>query len=317
MTNTQFISDLIRQVNIQRLQENLFHLAKDPLPFRNMNYTIPGHEKCTLYEADDFLEAQLVSHGYQVEKEAVQVQAYRCDASKPKAHQYSPPLPEDPWYTAYNLYAKKAGTQKPDEIIVVCSHKDSQSWVDSPGANDNAAGTIGNLEIALLLAGVSTKRSVWFLFCNEEHSPWTSVTAANNARERGDNIIAVFNLDGIGAKSQEDQDAGLKKHVTAYTSVEGQRLANLVGEINQRYAIGLECKTHQRPGPGDDDGSFVKAGYAAAVIMIGSFPYGDPNYHCETDTPEHTDIENVALAVQLSLAAVLTVDQDGLGDCGS
>lgn len=315
--NTQSISDLIQQVNAQGLQENLFYLSKAPLPFRKLNFTLPGRDQCTLYDADDFLAAQLVSHGYQVEKEAAQVQAYRCDASKPKAHQYSPPFPEDPWYTAYNLYARKTGTERPEEIIVVCSHKDSQSWVDSPGANDNAVGTIGNLEIARLLAGIPTKRSVWFLFCNEEHSPWTSVVAANNARERGDNIIAVFNLDGIGAKSQEDQDLRLKKHVTGYTHAEGQRLADLIGEINERCSIGLECTTYQRPGPGDDDGSFVKAGYPAAVLMIGSFPYGDPNYHCETDTPEHTDIENVALAVQLSLATVLTVDQDGLGDCGS
>ena len=82
----------------------------------------------------------------------MQVQAYRRDTSKPQQHQYSPPMPEDPWYTAYNLYAEKKGRSRPDEIIVVLAHKDSQSWIDSPGANDNAIGTVGVLELACVLA---------------------------------------------------------------------------------------------------------------------------------------------------------------------
>lgn len=309
--NHELLSRLIRQVDSQRIRDNLFYLSKDPLPFRKLNHTSAGHEKCSLYEADDFLEEQLTSFGYKVEREAVAVQAVRCDPSKPKAHQYSPPLPEDPWYTAFNLYARKAGSASPEEIILVVSHKDSQSWVDSPGANDNAVGTVGNLEMARLLAEVPTKRSFCFLFCNEEHSPWTSVVAANNAKERGDNVIAVFNLDGLGAKSREDQDAGRKAHVTAFSMPEGERLACIVGEVNDRYSIGLEHSPYQRPHPNDDDGSFVKAGYPAAVLMIGSFPYADPNYHCETDTPEYTDLENVTMSVQLSLASALTVEEAG------
>ena len=110
-------------------RRDLFTLSKDPLPCRRLNYTRPGHDRCTLYEADDFIQARLESIGYAVEREGVEVQAYRCDASKPKAQQYSRPAPEDPWYTAYNLYAKQSGSVRPDEIVVVLAHKDSQSWV--------------------------------------------------------------------------------------------------------------------------------------------------------------------------------------------
>ena len=42
----------------------------------------------------------------------------------------------------------------------------------------------------------------------------------------------------------------------------------------------------ERSRPGDDDGSFVQAGYGAAIINIGSWPYGDPEYHAEGDIPE-------------------------------
>jgi hypothetical protein len=308
---TDPIPGLMAQLDVNLIRERLFHLAQDPLPFRKVNYTIPGHAQHTLDEADDYLQAELESFGYTVEKEGVPIQAFRCDATKPKSAQYSPPMPDDPWYTAYNLYAKKTGTEHPDEIIVVISHKDSQSWVDSPGANDNAIGTTANVEIARVLAGYESRRSIWFVYCNEEHVPWTSVTAATNARERGDNIVAVFNLDSLGRKSQEDHDARVMANVTLFTTPEGERLADLMAEVNDQYAIGLQQRKHRRPSPGDDDGSFVKAGFGAAVMNLGSYPYADPEYHTEEDKPERVDLPNVLLTAQATLAAMVRVDRDG------
>ena len=304
------IPDLIAQVDAGRMSRDLFHLAKDPLPYRKLNYTIPGHEQNTLYEADDFIAGRLESWGYQVEREGVQVQAFRCDTSKLKSAQYSPPAPEDAWYTAYNLYAKKIGRSRADEIIVLVSHKDSQSWCDSPGANDNAIGTVGNMELARVLADYPSERSIRFLFCNEEHKPWTSVTAAENAKERGDSIIAVFNIDGIGVKSKEDTDAGRRTNIAVYTEPEGKALADLMAEVNAAYSIGLEQSIAQRDKPGDDDGSFVNAGYPAAAIVIGSWRYADPNYHTEQDIPELTDVPNAAMAVQALVATVVRLDRE-------
>jgi hypothetical protein len=93
--NTDPIPDLLAQVNPQLMSEHLLYLAQDPLPFRKANYTLPGHDRDTLAEADDFIAGQLEAWGYQVEREEVAVQAYRCDASKPKSSQYSPPAAED------------------------------------------------------------------------------------------------------------------------------------------------------------------------------------------------------------------------------
>ena len=83
--------------------------------------------------------------------------------------------------------------------------------------------------------------------------------------------------------------------------------------VNTRFSVGLEQRAVKRPGPGDDDGSFVKAGYAAAVVNIGSWPYGDPNYHGEGDIPERCDVPNAAQAVQATLAALLTLDRTSAG----
>lgn len=302
---------LIGAVDIGRMSKDLFYLAKDPLPYRKLNLTLPGHEKNTLYEADDYLAGELNKCGYRVEREGVQVQAFRRDKSKPIHAQYSPPMPEDPWYTAYNLYAERKGRSHPDKIILLLAHKDSQSWIDSPGANDNTIGTVGVLEIARVLAEYSPECTIRFLFCNEEHRPWTSRTAAANAKSRGDNLVATFNMDGIGVKTAEQTVAGKKTNVTGYTEPEGKPLADLMAEVNVRYSIGLEQRTVKRSRPGDDDGSFVQAGYPAAVINVGSFPYGDPNYHTEADIPEKCDVNNAAMTVQATLAAVLTIDRNG------
>ena len=308
-TTTDPTRRLIRQVDEQRMRRNLFYLAKDPLPFRKINATLPGHEKCTLYEADDFLEEQLESWGYAVEREGCLVQAYRRDVTKPEAHQYGRPRADDPWWIAYNLYARKAGATRPDEIILVLSHKDSQSWVDSPGANDNAIGTVANLELARILADYPSRRSIEFLFCNEEHTPWTSVAAARKARARGDNIVAVFNLDGPGTRSPEDAKAGRMTNFSVFWAPEAERLADLMAEVNRTCRIGLVQRKHEVERPGNDDGSFIKEGYLAAIHNIGSFPYADPNYHLEGDVPELVDIPNAALTTQATLAAVVRLDR--------
>jgi rRNA pseudouridine-1189 N-methylase Emg1 (Nep1/Mra1 family) len=69
----------------------------------------------------------------------------------------------------------------------------------------------------------------------------------------------------------------------------------------------------QREHPNDDDGSYVKAGYPAAGIIIGSFPYEDPNYHQPGDTAERVDVDNAALSAKLVLATVLRIAENGLG----
>lgn len=78
------------------------------------------------------------------------------------------------------------------------------------GANDNAIGTAGVLEMTCVLAQYTSESTIRFLWCNEGHTPWTSKIAAQKAKARGDNIVAVFNLDGIGAKTAEQTAAGKK-----------------------------------------------------------------------------------------------------------
>ena len=303
------ILNMIAEVSPERLRHDLFYLSEDPLPFRKVNYTRPGQEKSTLDEADDFIEQQLSAAGYAVQKTAHQVRPFRCDSTKPLHHWYAKPADDDPWYRAFNIEAERVGSDRPDEIIVLVAHKDSMSWIASPGAHDNAVGTVANLEIARLLAAHSPRRTIRFLFCNEEHTPWTSKFAADAAAERGDHIVAVFNQDSLDGKSDNDMARAVPKHVVAHSTPEGKVLAERLEQANTRYHVGLDLTLAFKERVNDDDGMFIKAGFPHTVMNVGSFPYEDSQYHLEGDVPERVNIDNLRRSAQLVLAAVLEIDQ--------
>jgi hypothetical protein len=300
---------LASKVSMERIRENVFYLSKDPLPRRVLNWSLPGHTMSSLEEADGWILKQLTDHGYKPVTDETRVRAFGRDHSKPLHHQYARPPDDAPWFTARNIIAERRGKKHPEELIIIIAHKDSQSWIESPGANDNAVGTCGALELAFLLKNYKPDHTIQFIFCNEEHTPWTSVTAANAIKESGKNVIAVINVDGIGVKAPEQK--GKMTNVTRFTTPEGEKLADLMSALNDRFSLQLEQSKYKSPRPGDDDGSFINAGFPWSVLNIGSMPYGDVNYHLESDIPEKTDFKNAELTVKLTLAAILHLDSFG------
>jgi len=305
------IQDILQRVSTERIRRDLLYLCRDPLPFRKVNYTRLGQSVDSLAEADHFIRGQLESAGYEVTSTTYRVQPFRCDNTKPLHHWYSKPDPDDPWYDAANLEATHAGHEKPEEIIQLISHKDSMSWIDSPGAHDNAVGTVANIELARVLATCASERSVRILFCNEEHTPWTSRYAAEAAAARGDDIIAVLNVDSLDGKSDEDMAAGKLTHVVGYSTDEGRTLAEFIASCAARYSIGLDVRVVFKERVNDDDGMFINAGYRRTVMNVGSFPYTDSQYHLPDDVPERVNIENMVRSTQLLLAAILEIAARG------
>jgi len=303
--------DILQLVSAERIRRDLFHLCCDPLPFRKVNFTRPGQSVDSLSEADQFICGQLESAGYEVTSIPYRVQAFRCDNTKPIHHWYAKPDPDDPWYDATNLEVTYPGREDPEEIIQLISHKDSMSWIDSPGAHDNAAGTVANLELARVLVTCALKRSVRILFCNEEHVPWTSRHAAEAAAARGDDIIAVLNVDSLDGKSDDDMAADKLTHVVTYSTNEGRPLAEFIVSCTAHYNIGLDARVVFKQKVNDDDGMFINAGYRRTVMNVGSFPYDDSQYHLPGDVPERVNIENLVLSTQLLLAAILEIDAKG------
>jgi hypothetical protein len=304
------IRDALQKVSADRLRRDLFYLSRDPLLYRKVNYTRPGQSVCSLAEADEYIGGQLKSAGYDVETTHYKIQAWRCDKTKqPSSSWFSQPDPSDPWYDAANLEVTRRGRKQPEEFVQLIAHKDSMSWIDSPAAHDNCTGTVANMEIARILAGCDLKRSVRFLFCNEEHWPWTSRPAAEAAAKRGDKIIAALNQDLLDAKSDEEMLAGKLMHGIAYSTDEGKLLAEFIESCAPRYGIGLEVKTHFKPHVNDDDGMYIKAGFPTTVMNMGGGR--DTQYHLPGDIPERVNLENLVRSTQLLLAAVLEIAEGG------
>ncbi|NMA20122.1 MAG: Zn-dependent exopeptidase M28 [Lentisphaerae bacterium] len=302
---------VLDRVSIENLRHDLFYLCRDPLPFRTVSYTIPWHQKNSLDEADDFIAGEMRKYAAKVEIIPNKVRPFRCDSSKPLHHWYSAPLESDPWYDAQNISVTLPGNEYPDEIIQLVSHKDSMSWINSPGAHDNAVGAVANMELVRVLSALTLKRTVRVLFCNEEHTPWHSKTYANDASKRGDRIIAVMNQDSLCGKSDEARAAGIKTNVSAYSTPEGKALADFIVSEAARYDIPICASAVFKERVNDDDGSFIKAGYPDTVHNLGSLPYGDSQYHLAGDIPERVDLVNLQLAVQLILASILDIDEHG------
>lgn len=299
----------LSKVDRERMRKSVYYLSKDPLPRRVLNYTIPGHKLSTLEEADAWIIRQLSDNGYKPSTDETKVRAFGRDLSKPLPKQFAPPAADAPFYTAHNIIAEHKGSKYPNDLIIVIAHKDSQSWIPSPGANDDAIGTCGAVELAILLKNYKPEHTLRFIFCNEEHTPWTSITAAKLVKDAGLNVLALVNVDGIGVKAP--QTDGKLLNVTRYASDEGERLADMMAELNQHHKLGLVQSKVRSEKPGDDDGSFINAGFPWSVRNAGSIPNSHPAYHTEEDKAETVDYENAAVTVRLTLAAILRLDMFG------
>jgi Zn-dependent M28 family amino/carboxypeptidase len=108
-------------------------------------------------------------------------------------------------FESSNVLAKLPGTSRPDEIIMVSSHwdayglgePDTEGRTVRPGANDDALGTAGVLEIArVLAAGPPLERSVVFAAWTAEESGLLGSEAyANNPVYPLEKTVANLTLD--------------------------------------------------------------------------------------------------------------------------
>lgn len=99
----------------------------------------------------------------------------------------------------YNVIADIPGTEKPDEMVIVCGHLDSWNGPGSQGTNDNGTGSAVALETARILnaAGVKPKRTIRFiLWSGEEEGLLGSQAYVEKHKDEMPKISAVINDDG-------------------------------------------------------------------------------------------------------------------------
>ena len=104
--------------------------------------------------------------------------------------------------TYSNVVGTLLGSRDPDQVYIIGAHFDSTSnnpQVNAPGADDNASGVAGVLEIASVLSRFTFDSTIRFITFNlEELGLIGSQIYAADAQSRGDQIQAMINLDMIG-----------------------------------------------------------------------------------------------------------------------
>lgn len=225
-----------------------------------------------------------------------------------------------------NIIAVKPGTSNPDEIIIIGAHYDT---CFNPGADDNASGVAGLLELAGMLYDLPTCRTIKFIAFTCEEPPFFrtedmgSRVYARKARQEGENIKAVLIMEMIGYYLQEPGSQQYPPFLGPFYPNRGNFIAvagnfqsgRLVRDIVRNFK-----KTNNFPiesvimfgffGGIDfsDHWSFWKEGYPAAMITDTAF-YRNPNYHKASDTYDTLDYNSMAEVIK-GLKGVLLAFSD-------
>ena len=227
------------------------------------------------------------------------VEQYESMGMEPSLHYFINNVSNDS-IEAGNVYVLQQGTVYPDEYIIVSSHYDHP---DGPGADDNASGTAGVLEIARILSQYSFDRSIIYMNFNfEEGGGFGSLGFAMDCALQNKNILGVFNLDMIGWYPPELDT--IKMHTACYHMT--QNLYDYYTSVANLYLPETPTLwlTRGERGGGDHQRIYI---YDYPAIYLGDIEYisQHPCYHRPCDTIG-SGVNNFALAeafVKATIAA--------------
>jgi peptidase M28-like protein len=211
-----------------------------------------------------------------------------------------------------------------EERIIVGAHYDVAGPL--PGADDNASGVAGLIELARLLGRQQPPMRVELVAFSLEEPPYFGTTGmgssvhAESLRKQNIRVRAMFSLEMIGYFS----DAPNSQHfpvgiLSALYPSTGNYIA-VVGRLSDwslvrrtkatmRNASPLPVYSINAPTfvPGidfSDQLNYWHAGYSALMITDTAF-YRNLNYHTTQDTEEKLDYKRMAMVVEGAYAAVI------------
>ena len=280
---TPDIAALVDSIDQQRITD---HIAAIDEP-RNA-FSQPAQLQTTA----DYVEAQLSSFGYPVTLDPVTFNTA----------------------TFPNVIGVQQGTDCAERVFIVGAHYDSVST--TPGADDDASGVAGMLEIARVLAGTPLPATIWYTgFTMEEDGLRGSRHMAQQAEAAGTEVVGMLSLEMIGyTTATEDtivfigNDASIRL-VDSFIRVHATYVPGVAGTVPGN---GEESPDIRR----SDHAPFWDAGYQA-VIVSDFGPFRNPNYHLPTDTIDTLDpafLTNVTKAMLATTVDYLTFDGDGDGE---
>lgn len=213
--------------------------------------------------------------------------------------------------TRQNIIGTWTGTLHPDEWIVVGAHYDSRnanlhSTTNAPGAEDNASGCAGVIEMARALVPAQPERTFVFMcYAGEEQDLYGSYAHVDDLTASGDIArlkgVVVMDMIGYSADSHFDADYESYGSMSSYYQRFGAAAATYASDLHVVY---------QTNPWGSDHVPYLEAG-VPTVLAIES-DYDDyPDYHSSTDIPA-----NIGPYAQQMGGAILRANVAALADLG-
>ncbi|WP_242340685.1 MULTISPECIES: M28 family peptidase [unclassified Anaeromyxobacter] len=218
--------------------------------------------------------------------------------------------------STYRNVLARFGPDTPERIIVG-AHYDAEG--DDPGADDDASGVAGLLELARMLAQSPPPIRVELAAYTLEEPPgfatdsMGSVVHARSLKESEVRVRLMMSLEMIGAFSDapgsQSVPVGMKRSAYPTTgnfiAVVGRSgHAGMVAEIAaaMRYAssVPVETLVASRDTPGvdlADHRSFWDLDYPAVMVTDTAF-FRNPRYHTPEDTPDTLDYRRMSEVVE-------------------
>lgn len=221
-----------------------------------------------------------------------------------------------------NLAIESPGVERADEIIIIGAHYDTVFL--TPGADDNASGVAGLLEIARAIAHQRHARTIRLIaFANEEEPFYgtklmgSRIYSRQSRRER-ENIVGMFSLEMLG---YYDNAPGSQHYPVLIAPFYPDR-ANFIAFVSNLRSRSLLRRTIMAfrehaalPSEGlaapiglvpdiarSDHAMFWLQGYPAVMITDTS-NFRNEHYHHLSDTPDTLDYDRMALLVEGLIAA--------------
>ena len=213
-----------------------------------------------------------------------------------------------------------------DERIVVGAHYDAYHLF--PGADDNASGVAGLIELAGLLGKIDPQLRIDLVAFTLEEPPYFhtaymgSVVHAESLKKQGVKVRAMVSLEMIGYFSDAPDSQSFPVSVLRalypsqgnFISVvggvgDGLLVRRIKGAMRDAAPLPVYSINAPRLVPGidfSDHLSYWNAGYSAVMITDTAF-YRNHNYHTANDTAEKLDYKRMAMVVEGVYAAVLAL----------
>ena len=219
-------------------------------------------------------------------------------------------------HTYKNIFVELKGEKPPEKVLVIGAHYDTV--MGTPGADDNASGVAGLLELARLLSNRVFDKTIQLVAFTLEEPPFFrsglmgSQVYAKSLKQKGIDVEGMICLEMIGYFTDE---AGSQLYPVPFFRwmypakgnfiiiVSNIQSKKFLKRVKSAFKKGTDLPVESLSAfpivPGidfSDHRSFWKFKYDAVMVTDTAF-YRNPQYHGIGDIPEILDYERMAKVV--------------------